>query len=212
MNETEQQASSEATGQESRAADPTLGVATVTIASSRTLASDSAGKAIETAIERTDHELTTREHVGTDHDRVQSIVSRVIERDDVDLVVTAGATSVEPTDIAIEAVEPLLEKKLPAFDHLFTSLAYEAVGTRVVAARTLAGVAEETPVFCLPGDEAATRLGIEEIVLPEATHLVDLARADREREETYGTDDGDEPMGNERDDGSSGGGTTGGHE
>ncbi|WP_049922710.1 MogA/MoaB family molybdenum cofactor biosynthesis protein [Halopiger djelfimassiliensis] len=156
-------------------ADP-LGTGVVTIATDRSLESDTTGEAIMTAFKKADHEIVTREHIGTDHDTVQSIVSRLIDRDDIDIVVTGGATGVEPDDVTIEAVEPLLEKELTAFDELFTSLAYEAVGTRVIAARTLAGVTEGTPIFCLPGDESAARLALDEIVLSEARHLVELAR------------------------------------
>lgn len=157
-------------------ADDPLGVAVVTIAADRTLSTDEAGDAIVTALEDAGHDLATREHVSPGHDGVQSIVLRVIERDDVDVVITAGATSVEPDDVAIGAVEPLLDKELTAFRELFTTLAYEQIGTRTVAVRTLAGVAEETPVFCLPGNAEAARLGTEGIILPEARNLVNLAR------------------------------------
>lgn len=155
-----------------------LGVGVVTIATDRSLESDATGEAIVTSLKKDDHEIATREHIGSDHDRIQSIVSRMLDRDDVDVIVTGGATSVEPSDVAIEAIEPLLEKRLTAFDELFTSKAYEAVGTRVLAARTIAGVTEGTPMFCLPGNADAARLGLEEIVLPELHNLVSLARED----------------------------------
>lgn len=157
-----------------------LCVGVVTVSSSRSLDDDPAGTAVEDALEAAGHELATREHVVPSHDRVQSTVVRMIERDDVDVVITAGATSVEPDDVVIEAVESLLDKELTAFRELFTSLAYEVVGTRVVAARTLAGVAEGNPVFCLPGNADAARLGMEEIIIPEAGNLVDLAGVDDE--------------------------------
>ena len=155
-----------------------LGVGVVTIATDRSLESDGAGEAIITGLKRADHEVATREHIGSDHDRIQSTVSRMLDRDDVDVIVTGGSTSVEPSDVTIEAVEPLLEKRLSAFEDLFTTLSYEAVGTRVVAARTIAGVTDGTPVFCLPGNEDAARLGLEELILPEVHNLVSLARED----------------------------------
>ncbi|WP_126662809.1 MogA/MoaB family molybdenum cofactor biosynthesis protein [Haloterrigena salifodinae] len=155
-----------------------LGVGVVTIATDRSLESDGAGEALVTGLKRADHEVVTREHIGSDHDRIQSTVSRMLDRDDVDVIVTGGATSIEPSDVTIEAVEPLLEKRLAAFEDLFTSMAYETVGTRVVAARTIAGVTEGTPVFCLPGNEDAARMGLEEIILPEIHNLVSLARED----------------------------------
>ncbi|AFZ72235.1 MogA/MoaB family molybdenum cofactor biosynthesis protein [Natronobacterium gregoryi] len=162
-----------------------LGIAVVTIAADRTLATDEAGEAIVSALEASGHDVATREHVSPEHDGVQSIVVRVIERDDVDIVITAGSASVEPDDVAIEAVEPLLDKELTAFGELYTALAYEEVGTRAVAVRTLAGVADGKPIFCLPGTAAGARLGAEELILPEARHLVTLAYGPEED----GTDD-----------------------
>ncbi|MDS0473407.1 molybdopterin-binding protein [Natrinema sp. 1APR25-10V2] len=152
----------------------------VTISSDRSLEEDPAGDMIATVLEEAGHEIAVREHVGSAHDKVQSIVSRQIDRDDVDIVITAGGTSVEPDDVTLEAVEPLLEKELTPFGELFTALAYERVGTRVVTARTLAGIAKGsgTPVFCLPGVADVARIGLEEIVLSEAAAIVDLARED----------------------------------
>lgn len=166
----------DADGASTTAADATLGASVVTIASDRSLEADAAGEAIETALERVGYDLTTREHVAPSHDRVQSIVLRMIERGDVDVVITAGATSVEPDDVALEAVEPLLDKELTTFRELFTSLTYREIGTRALTARTLAGIADGKPVFCLPGNADAARLGTEEIILPEVSTLVDLAR------------------------------------
>lgn len=174
----------------------------VTVATDRTLESDAAGGAIVTALKKGGHEVATREHVGADLDRVQGTVSRLIDRDDVDLVVTAGATSVEPDDIAIEAIRPLLGKELPAFADVFTSLSFDNVGTRVIGARPLAGVADGIPVFCLPGNEDAARLGAEEIILPEVTHLVSLARDGLE--ETRWTSDAEETAADETTDGGDG--------
>ncbi|MXV63467.1 MogA/MoaB family molybdenum cofactor biosynthesis protein [Natronorubrum sp. JWXQ-INN-674] len=167
----------------------TLGTAVITIAADRSLEADAAGNAITEALENDGFEIATREHIDTDHDRVQSIVSRMIDRDDVDVIITGGATSVEPDDVTIEAVEPLLDKELTAFPQLFATLAYEAVGSRAVASRTLAGVADGVPLFCLPGDEAAARLGTEKLILPEAAYLAGIARAERDERDHPSSDD-----------------------
>ncbi|WP_265110245.1 MogA/MoaB family molybdenum cofactor biosynthesis protein [Halosolutus halophilus] len=161
------------------AGERTFCVGVVTIAADRDLASDEAGKAVVTGFEAEGHEIAMREHVGPDYDKVQSIVERMIDRDDVDFVVTAGATSIEPEDVTLDAVEPLLEQEITAFDELFTQIGYELIGSQIVATRTLAGVSEQVLVFCLPGDPDAASLAIEDIILPEAAALVDLAREDR---------------------------------
>ncbi|MDF9744789.1 MogA/MoaB family molybdenum cofactor biosynthesis protein [Natrinema salsiterrestre] len=159
-------------------ASETLCTGVVTIASDRSLETDDSGAEITSALEAGGHEITVREHVVPDHDNVQSIVSRLIDRTDVDVVITAGATGVEPTDITIEAVDPLLEKDLDTFSELFTVLSHEQVGTSALTTRTLAGITDGTLVFCLPGRADAVRLALEEIILSEAPELIELARGD----------------------------------
>jgi molybdenum cofactor biosynthesis protein B len=153
-----------------------LGVAVLTVSSSRSLDDDPAGDAIESVLEGTGHEVTIRELVTDEYDGVQDAVDRFVEREDTDCVVTTGGTGVTPDDVTVEAVEPLFDKRLPGFGELFRTLSYEEIGTKVVGTRAVAGVADGVPVFCLPGSENAARLGAGDIIIEEAPHLVGLAR------------------------------------
>ena len=160
----------------------TLGAAVVTVSSTRTLDDDAAGDAIAAAFEAEGHEVATRELVADDLDGVQGRIDGLVGRDDVDVVVTTGGTGVTPDDVTVEAVRPLFEKRLPGFGELFRRRSEADIGTRVVATRAVAGIADGVPVFCLPGSEAAARLGTEEIVVPEAGHLAGLARREEDEE------------------------------
>jgi molybdenum cofactor biosynthesis protein B len=153
-----------------------VAAAVVTVSSSRTLDTDPAGDAAAELLEDAGHDVALRELVDDDHDRVQRTVDRAAAREDVDFVVTAGGTGVTPDDVTPDAVEPLLDKDLPGFGELFRALSREEVGSRVVGTRATAGIAEDVPVFCLPGSENAARLGVGEVVVPEVEHLVGLAR------------------------------------
>jgi molybdenum cofactor biosynthesis protein B len=153
----------------------TVGAAVLTVSSSRSLDDDPAGDAIERAFEDAGHEVVFRELVGDDYDGVQGRLSTLVGRGDVDVVVTTGGTGVTPDDVTVEAAEPLFEKELPGFGELFRTLSRDEIGTRVVATRAAAGVADGVPVFCLPGSENAAVLGAEEILVPEAPHLAGLA-------------------------------------
>lgn len=169
-----------------------IGVAVVTVSTSRTLDDDPAGDAIAAAVEDTDHEIATRELVDDDHDGIQGSIDALVGREDVDCVVTTGGTGVTPDDVTIEAVRPLFGKELPGFGELFRALSREEIGTRVVATRATAGIVDRSssnggtadasngaPVFCLPGSEDAARLGVD-IVIEEAPHLAGLAGRDGE--------------------------------
>ena len=152
-----------------------VAVAVVTVSSSRSLEEDSSGDLIVDAFESAGHEVVVRELVDDEFDGVQGTVDRLVRRSDTDAVVTTGGTGVTPDDVTPEAVRPLFEKTLPGFGELFRRLSYEEVGTRTVGSRATAGVANATPVFCLPGSRNAVRLGVEEIILPEVGHLAGLA-------------------------------------
>ena len=155
-----------------------LGVAVLTVSSTRSLGDDPAGDTVVEVVESAGHSVVIRELVRDQYDRVQETVNRFVDREDTDCVVTSGGTGVTPDDVTLEAVDPLFDKRLPGFGELFRSLSYEEVGTRVICTRAGAGIADSVPVFCLPGSENAARLGAEEIVVEEAPHLAGLARRD----------------------------------
>ena len=155
-----------------------LGVAVVTVSSSRDLDHDPSGDAIQSLVEGDGHSVVARDLVADDLDGVQRTVLALTGREDVDVVVTTGGTGVTPDDVTVEAVRPLFEKKLPGFGELFRILSYEEVGTRAMGSRATAGISEGVPVFCLPGSEDAVRTGLEELILTEAPHLVGLANGE----------------------------------
>ena len=162
----------------------TVGVAVVTVSSESTIDEDAAGEAIVASFEEAGHEVVTRELIERTHDNVQANVSRLVDRDDTDLIVTTGGTGVEPRDATLEAVRPIIQKELPAFLNLFHKLSYSEIGTEVVSSRALGGIVDGVPVFCLPNDETATRLACDAIIVPEAPRLAALANDGTDEDES----------------------------
>ena len=160
-----------------------LGAAVVTVSTTRSLEDDPGGDAIAEILEGAGHEVVTRELVPDSHDQIQGTVDQLVSRDDVDIVVTTGGTGVTPDDVTIEAVDSLCMKRLPGFGELFRRLSYDGIGTKVVGTRATAAIADGVPVFCLPGSENAVRLGTEEIIVPEASHLAGLAAREEGEDE-----------------------------
>ena len=153
-----------------------LGVAVVTVSSSRTLSDDPAGDTITAVMEEGDDEVVTRELIPDEYDRIEGTLDNLVGREDVDVVITTGGTGVTPDDVTIEAAKRLFDKELPGFGELFRLLSYDEIGTKVVATRATAGVIEGVPVFCLPGSENAVELGTEAIITEQAAHIAGLAR------------------------------------
>ncbi len=154
----------------------TVGIGVLTVSTSRSLDADPSGDAIEAAVEAAGHEVVTRELVGDDLDAVQGAVNQLVDRRDVDILISTGGTGVSPDDVTIEAIQPLIEKHLPGFGELFRRRSYEDIGEKVIATRATAGVADGVPVFALPGSLDAVELGVESVILPQVGHLAGLAQ------------------------------------
>ena len=146
--------------------------AVVTVTGERSLSEDSQGDIVVGAIEDGGGTVVTRDLVRPDFDGLQTTISTLAGRGDVDVVVTIGGTGVEPDDVTVGALDPLLDKHLPGFGELFRLLAHETEGTAVVGTRATAGIVDTTPVFAVPGSVDGARLAVEEVVLKEAYHLV----------------------------------------
>ncbi len=185
VEEDETTAGSEETDDEQPAAetadqfDPaTLRYAVVTVSAERSRAEDSQGDVVVDAIEDNGGVVSTRDLIRPSYDGVQSTVSALADRGDVDAIVTIGGTGIEPDDVTTDAVEPLFDKHLPGFGELFRLLAHEDRGSAVIGTRTTAGIIDAVPVFSIPGTVDAALLAVDEIVLPEAGQLVEDAKSD----------------------------------
>ncbi|MFB6309351.1 MAG: molybdenum cofactor biosynthesis protein B [Haloarculaceae archaeon] len=138
-------------------------------------AEDTATEAVVGAIESGGNEIAIRERLRAEHDGVQQRVDALVDRRDTVAVVTVGGVGVGADDVTVEAVAPLFEKDLPGFGELFRLLAHDALGTGIVSVRATGGIADGTPVLCLPGDESSARLGAEQIVAEELDALIEQA-------------------------------------
>lgn len=152
-----------------------VGAAVVTVSSSRTLDDDPSGDAIRDAFETDGHRVVTRELVRDDLDRIQATANQLLDRRDVDVLVSNGGTGVTPDDVTVEAIGPLFDKHLPGFGELFRRESAADIGSKVIGTRATAGIADGVPIFVLPGSKDAVTLAMESIILPEIGHLAGLA-------------------------------------
>lgn len=138
---------------------------------------DDVGDAVEAELERGDGSVTTRDLVQPEYDGLQNVAITLAGRGDVDAVVFAGGTGVEPADRTVDALDPLFDKHLPGFGELFRRYAADAVGSATIGTRATAGIIDRVPVFVLPGNADAAGMAIDRLVLPEAPALARDAKA-----------------------------------
>jgi len=132
-----------------------LGVAVLTVSDTRTEADDRSGGCPR---------LAARRIVPDDRYRIRAELSAWIADPGVQAVLVTGGTGLTGRDVTPEAVRPLLDREIEGFGELFRWLSYEEIGTSTLQSRALAGVANGTVIFCLPGSTGACRTAWERIV------------------------------------------------
>ncbi len=158
----------------------TFSYAVVTVAADRTIEEDTVGNTVVDAVEGTGDAVATRELLAPEYDGVQQSLGTLVDRRDVDAIVTLGGEGVRPEDVVVDAASDLFDKELPGFGELFRVYSHDHEGTAVVRTRATAGIIDDIPVFCLPDDSVAARRGIEQIVAAEAPEIASLAATDDE--------------------------------
>jgi molybdenum cofactor biosynthesis protein B len=148
----------------------------LTVSDTRTMDTDTSGRTIADLLAAAGHEIVGRLIVKDDAPTVRSTIERQLSKPHVDVVITTGGTGISSRDTTFEAVDGLLEKRLDGFGELFRSLSYQEIGPAAMLTRTTAGLVAGRIIVCLPGSEAAVRLAMERLLLPELGHLVQQAR------------------------------------
>jgi len=144
----------------------------VTISDTRTEETDSGGRAIVDLLHAAGHHVTGRTIVRDDPELVRGTIERQLANPGVQVIITTGGTGITSRDSTYEAVSSLLDKRLDGFGELFRMLSYEQIGSAAMMSRACAGLAAGHIVVALPGSEAAVRLAMEKLLIPELGHLV----------------------------------------
>lgn len=147
----------------------------LTISDTRTDDTDTGGRAIVDLLTAAGHIVTGRAIVKDDPRAVREAIVRQIASGDSQVVVTTGGTGITSRDGTYEVVNSLLHKELAGFGELFRMLSYEQIGPAAMMSRATAGLAGRCVLVALPGSEAAVRLAMEKLLLPELGHLVQQA-------------------------------------
>jgi molybdenum cofactor biosynthesis protein B len=145
--------------------------AIVTISDTRTPESDTSGQTIRRLLEEQQHIVT---HYAVVKDEPAQIVATVREfaAAGCQVILTNGGTGIAGRDNTFEALDELLEKRLPGFGELFRMLSYEEIGPAAMLSRATAGRMGNALLFAMPGSTNAVRLAMQKLILPQLNHLV----------------------------------------
>lgn len=141
-----------------------LTIAVLTISDSRSEATDKSGALLVGRVESAGHRLAEKKIVADDIYAIRAVVSAWIADREVNAVISTGGTGVTGRDGTPEAVKPLLDKEIEGFGEVFRFVSYQDIKTSTLQSRALAGVANATYIFCLPGSTGACKTAWDTII------------------------------------------------
>ena len=141
-----------------------IGIAVLTVSDSRDEQTDKSGKLLADRLVNAGHRLADKVIVPDDVYQIRATVSRWIADPAINAVITTGGTGVTGRDGTPEAIRPLLDKVLDGFGEMFRSISYADIKTSTLQSRALAGVANATYVFCVPGSSGACATAWDELI------------------------------------------------
>src|SRR5262249_10518802 len=139
-------------------------------------ATDTSGAAIRALCEAAGHRIVDSRILPDEPARIRQVLAEWLGGGAAEVVLLTGGTGISPRGRTYEAVSEMLEQRLDGFGELFRALSWQQIGPAAMLSRAVGGIARGRPVFALPGSEAAVRLALERLILPELNHLLDLLR------------------------------------
>lgn len=141
-----------------------LNIAVLTVSDTRTKQTDSSGDVLVQNIEDAGHKVGARAIVIDDIYKIRACVSQWIADSEIHAVLITGGTGFTARDSTPEAMLPLFDKEIDGYGELFRSLSYQEIGTSTIQSRAVAGVANKTVIFCMPGSPNACRTAWDKII------------------------------------------------
>ena len=141
-----------------------LKVAVLTVSDTRSQETDTSGAFLEEALREAGHEIADRQIVIDDVYQLRAIVSQWIADPEVEVILTTGGTGFSGRDSTPEALAPLFDKTIDGFGEVFRSLSHTEIGSSTVQSRAIAGLANGTVIFCMPGSTGACRTAWEGVL------------------------------------------------
>jgi len=141
-----------------------LRIAVLVVSDTRNEVTDVSGKVLVDRLEGAGHLLADKKIVPDNIYRIRKVVSAWIAADEVNAIVSTGGTGVTGRDGTPEAVIPLFDKVLEGFGETFRAISYHDIKTSTLQSRAVAGVANATYIFCVPGSSGACRTAWDTLI------------------------------------------------
>ncbi len=141
-----------------------LNIAVLTVSDTRTAENDTSGNSLDQGAKEAGHNVVDRAIVIDDVYQLRAQVSKWIADESIHAVLVTGGTGFTARDTTPEALSVLFDKDVEGFGELFRQISYDEIGTSTIQSRALAGMANKTVIFCMPGSTNACKTAWNKII------------------------------------------------
>ncbi|MDF1587706.1 MAG: molybdenum cofactor biosynthesis protein B [Gammaproteobacteria bacterium] len=141
-----------------------VNIALLTISDTRTSDDDTSGRLLKQRVLDAGHSVITQQIVVDDIYQIRAIVSQWIADPNINAIISTGGTGLTGRDGTPEAVKVLFDKEIEGFGELFRQISFRDIRTSTIQSRAVAGVANATFIFNLPGSSGACKTAWDEIL------------------------------------------------
>ena len=134
-----------------------LNIAVVTVSDTRDDSNDTSGQYLRESVIEAGHCCVEKVILKDDIYQLRAVVSRYIADENISVVLLTGGTGFTPRDNTPQALIPLMDRQIDGFGELFRQISFQDIGTSTVQSRAVAGISNQTAIFCVPGSTGACR-------------------------------------------------------
>lgn len=139
----------------------------LTVTDTRSFKEDGSGDYLAQALQEGGHLLHSRDLCRDELYDIRARVAVAVADPAIEVVLVTGGTGMFDRDVTPDAVECLLDKSIPGFGEMFRAVSQREIGMSTIQSRALAGIANRTLVFCLPGSTNACRTAWTQVIAPQ---------------------------------------------
>lgn len=144
-----------------------LNIAVLTVSDTRTSANDSSGDLLCDLVREAGHQFFARALLVNNKYALRALLSHWIASSNIQVILINGGTGYAAGNCTIEALAPLLDTPVPGFGELFRQLSFAELGSAALQSGAVAGLANRTLLFAIPGSGGACTLAMQQLILPQ---------------------------------------------
>lgn len=144
---------------------------------------DESGPLIEESLPPDTYDIIERKIVPDDLDVIKGALLHIVNRGDVDLVLTTGGTGFGPRDVTPEATAMVIQKPTTGIDFALYSNGLKSTPYALLS-RATSGIRNQTLIINLPGNPRAIKENMKTLLpaLPLALNLIQGESSDDEHQ------------------------------